>query len=290
MLENRQAVRSPTALRMQIGARLRRLREEKGIGRAEAGEAIRGSASKISRLELGRHGFKIRDVLDLLDLYGVHDHDRRDSLLDLVREANKPGWWHTYSDVVPAWFEQYLGLEQSASTIRNYEVQYVPGLLQTPDYARAVIALEHHDATYEGFDRRVCLRMARQRILHRTVTPVRFWTVIDEAALRRPIGGPETMRGQIEHLITVSETMPNVQVQVLPFAAGGHVALGGPITIVRFAEDDLHDVVYLEQLTGARYPEGQEADRYQEIMDLLAIRASRPSATTTFLKDLLDDF
>ncbi|TDD76693.1 helix-turn-helix domain-containing protein [Actinomadura rubrisoli] len=285
MLDNRQA--GPTALRLQIGARLRRLREDKGVGRAEAGAAIRGSASKISRLELGRHSFKARDVRDLLDLYGVQDPEERESLLLLVREAKKPGWWQAYGDVVPAWFEQYLGLEQSATSIRTYEVQYVPGLLQTRDYARAVIGLEHHDARHEGLDRRLTVRMTRQEILHRAVAPVTLWTVIDEAALRRPIGGSAVMRGQIEHLIAISEEMSNVRVQVLPFTAGGHLALGGPITIVRFAQHELDDMVYLEQLTGARYPDRMEAARYQEVMDLLAIRAAQPARTTAFLKDLL---
>lgn len=288
MLDNRQA--GPTALRMQIGARLRRMREDKGIGRAEAGAAIRGSASKMCRLELGRHGFKVRDVLDLLDLYGVDNENERESFIELVREAKKPGWWQSYGEVVPSWFEQYVGLEQSATTIRSYEVQYVPGLLQTREYARAVIGLEHYDAPYDGLKRRLSMRMARQEILHRAVAPVRLWAVIDEAALRRPIGGPETMRTQIEHLIAVSEGMPNVNVQLLPFSAGGHLALGGPITIVRFAEHDLEDVVYLEQLTGARYPEGREADRYKQIMDLLAIRAATPTRTITLLKDMLKDF
>ncbi|WUH98816.1 helix-turn-helix domain-containing protein [Spirillospora sp. NBC_00431] len=285
MLDNRQA--GPTALRMQIGARLRRLREEKGIGRAEAGAAIRGSASKMCRLELGRHGFKVRDVLDLLDLYGLDDKDERESFVDLVLEAKKAGWWQSYADVVPSWFEQYVGLEQSAATIRAYEVQYVPGLLQTVDYARAVIGLEHYSAAQEEFDRRLKVRMTRQDILRRPVAPARFWAVIDEAALRRPIGGPATMRAQIEHLIAVSESMPNVKVQLLPFSSGGHLALGGPITIIRFAEHDLDDVVYLEQLTGARYPEGREADRYKEIMDSLAIRAAPPARTVTLLKEIL---
>ncbi|GAA4238159.1 helix-turn-helix transcriptional regulator [Actinomadura meridiana] len=287
MLDHRQA--GPTALRMQIGARLRRLREDKGIGRAEAGAAIRGSASKMCRLELGRHGFKVRDVLDLLDLYGLDDKDEREGFIELVREAKKPGWWQSYGDIVPGWFEQYIGLEQSATTIRSYEVQYIPGLLQTFDYARAVIGLEHHDAAYDGLERRLKLRMARQDILRRAVSPVRFWAVIDEAALRRPIGGTATMRAQIEHLITVAESMPNVKVQLLPFSAGGHLALGGPITVVRFAEHDLDDVVYLEQLTGARYPEGREAGRYQEIMDSLAIRAASPSRTLALLKEMLTD-
>ncbi|NYE10499.1 hypothetical protein BJ999_000795 [Actinomadura citrea] len=265
------------------------MREESGLSRAEAGEVIRGSASKMSRLELGRHGFKIRDVLDLLTLYGVEDEDERNGFVQLVREAKKPGWWQGHGDIVPGWFEQYLGLEQSAATIRTYEVQYIPGLLQTRDYARAVIGLEHHDAAYGGLERRLALRLRRQEVLHRPTGPTTLWAVIDEAALRRPIGGPRTMRGQVEHLIAVSEDMANVKVQVLPFAAGGHLALGGPITIVRFAEHDLDDVVYLEQLTGARYPEGQEAVRYQKIMDLLGIRAARPARTATFLRDLLGE-
>ncbi|SNT60224.1 Helix-turn-helix domain-containing protein [Actinomadura meyerae] len=288
MLDNRRA--GPTALRMQIGARLRRMRQDKGIGRAEAGYAIGSSASKMSRLELGRHGFKVRDVLELLDLYGVHDEDERAGFIDLVRQAKKPGWWQSYGDVIPSWFEQYLGLEQSAATIRTYEVQYIPGLLQTRDYARAVIGLEHYDSPYDSLERRLTVRMTRQEILRRPVGAARLWAILDEAALRRPIGGPDTMRTQIEHLITVSESLPNVRLQVLPFSAGGHVALGGPVTIVRFAEHDLDDVVYLEQLTGARYPEGDEAARYQKIMDLLAIRAARPARTTTFLEDLLKDF
>ncbi|TYB50066.1 helix-turn-helix domain-containing protein [Actinomadura chibensis] len=275
---------------MQIGARLRRMREDRGIGRAEAGAAIRGSESKMCRLELGRHGFKLRDVLDLLDLYGIDDEDERESFVELVQEAKKPGWWQSYGDVVPSWFEQYVGLEQSATTIRSYEVQYIPGLLQTQEYARAVIGLEHFDAGYDGLDRRLTVRMTRQKILFRPVAPVRLWTVIDEAALRRPIGGTATMRAQIEHLIAVAEALPNVNVQLLPFTAGGHLALGGPVTIVRFGADELDDVVYLEQLTSARYPEGREAERYKHIMDLLAIRAAPPARSIALLKDLAMEF
>ncbi|TYK47353.1 helix-turn-helix domain-containing protein [Actinomadura decatromicini] len=275
---------------MQIGARLRRMREDRGIGRAEAGAAIRGSESKMCRLELGRHGFKVRDVLDLLDLYGIEDEDERESFVELVQEAKKPGWWQSYGDVVPSWFEQYVGLEQSATTIRSYEVQYIPGLLQTQEYARAVIGLEHFDAGYDGLDRRLTVRLTRQKILFRSVTPVRLWAVIDEAALRRPIGGTATMRAQVEHLIAVAEALPNVNIQILPFAAGGHLALGGPVTIIRFGEDELDDVVYLEQLTSARYPEGREAERYQHIMDLLAIRAAPPARSITLLKELVKEF
>ncbi|WP_030170089.1 helix-turn-helix domain-containing protein [Spirillospora albida] len=288
MLDHRQA--GPTALRMQIGARLRRLRERNGISRATAGAAIRGSASKMSRLENGRHGFKLRDVTDLLDLYGVRDRGERDSLLELVDQAKEPGWWHAYGDVVPTWFEQYLGLEQSAAAVRSYEAQYVPGLLQTREYARAVIALEHDKALHEVLDRRLTVRMMRQKILYRPTNPVSLWAIIDEAALRRPFGGPATMRGQIEHLIEVARHMPHVNVQVLPFAASGDLPLGGPVTVLRFAENDLDDIVYLEQLTGARYPEVQEVARCKEVMDLLAIRAARPDRTITILEELLKDY
>ncbi|MFD0684358.1 helix-turn-helix domain-containing protein [Actinomadura fibrosa] len=286
MLDHRPA--GPTALRLQIGARLRRLREEKGIGRAQAGAAIRGSASKMSRLELGRHGFKTRDVRDLLDLYGVDDAKERETLLNLVRDAKKPGWWQAYGDVVPGWFEQYLGLEQSATSIRSYEVQYIPGLLQTPDYARAVIALEH--GTGDDLDRRLAVRMIRQELLARPVAPATLWAVIDEAAVRRPIGGPVTMRGQLEHLIAMATERANVKVQVLPYEEAARLPLSGPVTIVRLAEHDLDDVVYLEHLTGARYAEKRETAQYQHIMDLLGIRAYQPARTIDFLKDLLAEY
>jgi uncharacterized protein DUF5753/helix-turn-helix protein len=174
----------PTALRILLGAQLRRMREECGIGREQAGSAIRGSGSKISRMELGRVGFKGRDVADLLALYGLRDGPLREMLLSLVTRANEPGWWHQYSDVLPQWFEMYIGLEQAASLIREYEVQFVPGLLQTEDYARAVVALGHPSADREEIERRVALRMARQRILAAEHRP-RIWVVVDEAVLCR---------------------------------------------------------------------------------------------------------
>jgi hypothetical protein len=278
----------PTVLRMVVGTRLRRLRESRGISADKAGYEIRGSASKISRMELGRVGFKERDVADLLTLYGVSDPAEREPLLEMARMASVPGWWQRYHDVVPPWFEPYLGLEQGAGVIRCYEVQVVPALLQTRSYARAVLRHVHPEASAEEIERRVELRRERQRILTRD-EPARLWAVVDEAALRRPFGGREVMRAQLRHLIDVC-ALRNVTVQVLPFGTGGHGAVGGPITLLRFEEADLPDVVYLEQLTNAHYPDRPaEVDRYTDVMNRLVVDADPPIRTPDTLRRLLDD-
>ncbi|WP_432927959.1 helix-turn-helix domain-containing protein [Microbispora sp. CA-135349] len=270
--------RSPTVLRILLGTQLRRLRESRHIRLEEAGHAIRASHSKISRMELGRVGFRRRDVADLLTLYGVTDESEREALLSLVAQANAPGWWHKYDDVLPSWFEAYVGLEQAASTIRCYEVQFVPGLLQAPAYAEAVVRLGHPAASAEEVERRVRLRMDRQEVLARPDAPS-LWAVIDEAVLRRPVGGPEVMRAQIEHLLETI-ALPRVTLQIIPFTAGGHAAAGGPFSILRFAGVGLPDVVYLEQLTSAIYLEKREdVDRYLAVMERLCIQA-RPAADT----------
>ena len=279
----------PTVLRIALGGQLRRLREQRGISREAAGDAIRGSHAKISRLELGRVSFRERDLNDLLTLYGVRDSGERAAFMSLARQANEPGWWHQYGDLLPSWFETYLGLEQAAEIIRTYEAQFVPGLLQTPDYARAVILLGHGQEPEAEIDRRVALRMRRQDILTRPEPPT-LWAVIDEAALRRPIGGERIMRGQIEHLIRISE-LPNVTVQLLPYSVGGHAAAGGPFTIVRFPETDLPDVVYLEQLTSALYLDKRnDLDQYQAVMNLLSVQAATPQDTTQLLRELMDEY
>lgn len=221
----------PMAVRMLVGAQLRRLREQAGLSRAEAGYHIRASDSKISRMELGRVRFKRRDVRDLLTLYGVRDEAERTALLARVQEANAPTWWHPYTDVTPEWFQRYLGLEATATLIRTYEVQFIPGLLQTEEYARAVVRLGHGRASPEEVERRVRLRMERQQLLRRPDAPT-FWAVVDETALRRPVGGAGVMRDQLEALIGIVDKMPNVRLQVLPFHAGGHAAAGGAFTIL----------------------------------------------------------
>ncbi|MFI0366813.1 helix-turn-helix domain-containing protein [Actinomadura sp. 1N219] len=275
----------PAVPRMVLGARLRRLRESCLVTREQAGDAIRASHSKISRLELGRTGFKLRDVDDLLTLYGVDDEAERDTLLALARQANTPGWWQPYCDLIPDWAQGYIGLEQAADVIRTYEVQFVPGLLQTDDYARAVIRLGHSPPV-EELCRRVELRMRRQQILTRR-DPCKLWAIVDEAALRRPIGGAEVMRAQLRHLIEVS-AWPGVTVQVLPFHVGGHAAAGGPFSVVRLPERDLLDVVYLEQLTNAQYLNKLgEVDYYRHVMNLLGITATESAGSLNLLHTIL---
>ncbi len=278
----------PTVLRMMLGAQLRRLRESCGVTREGAGWEIRASESKISRMELGRVGFKERDVADLLTLYGITDPTERDALLHLARDANSPGWWHRYGDVLPSWFQAYLGLEAAAALIRTYELQFVPGLLQTEEYARAVVLLGHSRATSAEIDRRVTLRMRRQEVLHRE-DPPQLWAVVDEAALRRPIGGTAVMRQQVSALIEATR-LPNVRLQVVPFAAGGHAAAGGAFSILRFGDQELPDVVYIEQLTSALYLDKREdLEFYALAMERLCVEAEPPERTPELLGRILAD-
>jgi transcriptional regulator with XRE-family HTH domain len=282
------AAGGPTVLRILLGAQLRRLREAKRITLEDAGKSIRASHSKISRLETGRVGFKDRDIADLLTLYGVTDEEERDALRALARRANAPGWWHDYSDVLPTWFEAYVGLEEVATQIRAYEVQFVPGLLQTEDYARAVTLLGHDAASAREIERRVRLRMTRQAVLDREEPPS-VWAVIDEAVLRRPAGSLAIMRGQLEHLAKLA-LRPNVTIQVIPFAAGVHAAESGPFSIMRFAERDLPDVVYVEHLTSALYLDKRDdVDQYMAVMDRLCLEAAPAASTARIINAVLRD-
>jgi transcriptional regulator with XRE-family HTH domain len=275
----------PTVQRLVLGGHLRQLRERAGITTEQAAAAIRGSHSKISRMEHGRVGFKDRDIADLLTLYGVSSGEERDALLKLAREANTPGWWQGYSDILPHWLEPYFGLEAAASFIRSYELQFVPGLLQTENYARALIRLGNAPAE-DDVVRRVEARLSRQQILRRE-SPPRVWAVMDEGALRRPIGGRTVMRDQVRHLIELCDH-PCVTLQILPFQSGAHPAMGGPFTILRFSEPDLRDVVYIEQLTSALYlDKPTEVDSYLEVMEQLCLQAEPAAKTTQYLNTIL---
>jgi transcriptional regulator with XRE-family HTH domain len=276
----------PTVLRMLLGIQLRRLREAKGLTPEQAGYEIRASRSKISRVEHGRVGFKERDVADLLTLYGVVDEDERSRMLALALQANNQGWWAKYDDVMPDWFESYVGLEQATSLIRTYELQFVPGLFQTEAYAHAVTVLGHRAAPASEIERRVSLRMQRQELLAREDTP-RLWAVIDESALRRPVGGREVMRAQLRHLIDVAE-FARVTLQVMPFSRGGHPAAGGSFTVLRFAEPDLPDIVYMDQLTSALYLDRRdEVDHYMEVMNRLSAEAETPADSASLLRKII---
>jgi transcriptional regulator with XRE-family HTH domain len=273
---------------MLVGAQLRRLRTDMGLTREEAGEAIRASEWKIHRLENGQVGFKERDIIDLLDRYGVTDPDEVDELLTLAREANVPGWWQHYGDVLPQWFRTYVDLESAATLIRTYEGMFVPGLLQTDDYMRAVIRGAHLEDSAEEVGRKVRLRMARQTLLTGEHPP-RLWAVVDEAAMRRPVGGAEVMRGQLERLIEATK-LPNVTLQVLPFGAGAHPAMVGSFSVLRFPDEELPDVVYLEHLTSALYlNKPEEVDQYLHVMESICVRAAPPDRTVELLDSILDE-
>jgi hypothetical protein len=275
-------------LRILLGAQLRRLREAVGISREDAGYHIRASGSKISRMELGRVSFKERDVTDLLEYYGVTDPGEREKLVQLTHEANAPAWWQKYQDVVPDWFAVYVGLEEAAQLIRIYEVQFVPGLLQTEEYARAVVQQGAPGLDAAEVERRVAVRMGRQKLLTKD-NPPKMWAIVDEAALRRPMGGREVLIAQIERLMdAVSEAY--VTLQVMPFRYGGHAAEGGAFTIMRFPDADLPDMVYMEYLTGALYlDKPDEVERYAAVMERLSVAGTSPDKTRELLAGMLKE-
>jgi hypothetical protein len=275
----------PTVLRMMLGSQLHRLREAAGVTPDRAGYEIRASRSKISRMENGHVSFKERDVADLLSLYGITDEQVRAGMLSLARQANAPGWWSKYGDVLADWFGAYLGLEAAASVIRSFELQFVHGLFQTEDYARAVTRLGYRAVPAEEIERRVSLRLKRQDLLTRPEPP-QVWAVLDEGALRRPVGSRTVMRAQMNRLIEVA-ALRHVTIQVVPFARGGHAAAGGSFTILRFGEADLPDVVYIEQLTSALYLDKRDdVDHYMEVMNHLSDQALTPAQTARFLAEI----
>jgi transcriptional regulator with XRE-family HTH domain len=275
----------PTVLKMTLGGQMRLLRESRGISRETAAEAIRASVSKISRLEGGRTGFKERDIGDLLTLYGVTEPDERERYLALARHTKLPGWWHDYGDLLPPWFETYIGLEQDASIIRLYAAQYIPDLLQTPAYSRALIALDDGDQPA----RRLDMRLRRQQVLTRP-KPVAVWAVIDEAALRRPVGGIEVLRSQIEYLVQLTD-LSNVTIQILRFSAGAHGAICGSFSLLRCgAWCELSDIAYAEQLTGAQYlDKASDLKLYRSVLDKLVVAAEPPQHSAALLSALAAD-
>ena len=274
-----------TVLSMLLGAQLRRLREAAGMSAEDAGYEIRASRSKISRIETGRVGLKLRDVEDLLTLYGVADEGERAEVTALASRSREPEWWTRYADVLPGWFETYLGLESAASTIRSFEAQFVPGLFQTGDYARAVTRLGHQTAPAEEIERRVGMRRKRQDVLARPQPP-RIWAVMDEAVLRRPVGGTAVMGAQLRRLVEAAR-LPGVRLQVVPFARGGHAGASGAFSILRFQEHELPDVVYIEQLTSAVYlDQRRDVEHYLEVADQLSGEALTPADAIRFIEQI----
>jgi transcriptional regulator with XRE-family HTH domain len=279
---------SPTVRRRQLGAELRRLREGAGLGIEDAAARLECSLSKISRMETGRVPVRSRDVRDLLDLYGVTDDAACEPLLTLARESRQRGWWQPYSDVVPSWLEVYLGLEAAAASISIFETGLVPGLLQTADYTRAVVRAMRPDVRDQEIERRVSLRMTRQQLVVKD-EPVMLWVVLDEAVLRRPVGGPAVLRGQLLRILERAE-FPHVTVQVLPFSAGAHAGLGASFTLLAFPEPADPEVVYVEELTSSFYVERLEEVRWHRIvLDHLRAAALSPDRSAEMIDEVVKE-
>jgi len=275
---------APSVLRMILGRQLEELRTRAGLTYEDAGVAIGVSHSTIRRMEAAKVArLRLPDVEKLLQTYGVTDQQEIDTFLKSVREANKRGWWHNYRDVLPDWFAAYLSLEQAALQIRAYESQFVPGLFQTADYARALLGAGNPHASSEATDRRVALRLRRQELLTREAPP-RVWIVMDETVLRWPVGGPEVMRAQIDHLIAMN-ALPHVTLQIMPFGNGPHPAMrAGAFHLFRFRAPELPDIVYLSGLVGAVYlDKADDVVVYREALDRLGAQSAPARKTEAVL-------
>ena len=284
MSDNRSGGSAPTVLRMVLGKRLRHLREQAGVSFEDAARAIEVTPLTVRRIEKAEVGLRIPYVRELLHTYGVPESEVED-FLSMAREANQPGWWYSYRDVLPEWFSAYVSLESEASVIRLYEPHYVPGLLQTHDYAAALMHIGFPNETKEDIDRRVALRLKRQDLLAKSDAPA-VWAVLDETVLRRPVGGAEVMRAQIDRLNEALD-MPKVRIQILRYSVGAHPGAFGPFHHFRFGFSELPDVVYTESLVGSVYVD-QPADvvTYLEVMDRMSVQAEPVARTRAILAEL----
>ncbi|MFD5322476.1 helix-turn-helix domain-containing protein [Streptomyces sp. NPDC127092] len=281
---------APTVGQVVLGRRLQDLRERAGLKREEAAKILRVAPATIRRMETAEVALKIPYVQLLLKAYGVTDSEA-EGFVALAEEANLPGWWQRFHDVLPSWFSMYVSLEGAASLIRAYEPQFVPGLLQTEDYARAIlrsgaVGVGSAKDAAEETERHVALRMERQSLLTREDAP-KFWVIMDETVFRRPVGdGPEVMRDQLDRLLEASE-LPNVTLQIAEYASGHHPGTYGPFVLFRFAMPELPDMVYSEYLTGAVYLDARpEVASHLEVMDRMAAQAATAQRTKEILRDL----
>ncbi|MDT0545174.1 helix-turn-helix domain-containing protein [Streptomyces lonegramiae] len=276
---------APTVLRVVLGKRLQDLREKAGLSYERAGRALDVTHATIRRMEKAEVGLKLPYVEKLLRTYGVTDPEEVEGFLSLAREANKPGWWHRFRDVLPEWFNTFVSLEGEANLIRAYEPHYVPGLLQTEDYARAVLRAGMPHAPESEIERNVALRMERQSLLTRENSPM-LWVVMDETVLRRPIGGPDVMRDQITRLIDAA-TLSNIRLQIMPFDAGPHPAMYGPFHIFRFPIQELPDIAYTESLvSGSYYDQRDDVSAFLEALDRMCAQAAPAQTTQAILSGI----
>jgi transcriptional regulator with XRE-family HTH domain len=278
---------SPTVRRRELGALLRKLREEKGLSVKDVTDHLLCSPSKVSRIETGQRGATLRDVRDLCDLYGVKTKVEQDRLMTLAKEGKQQGWWQSYD--LPFALPMYVGLEAEAVYIKDYDSALIPGLLQSPDYSRAlhqepVPEPTDRQSTTELVEQRVDVRSRRQELLNGTNTraPLQLWTVLDEAALHRAIGGPKVMREQLE-LVVKKMALPNVTVQIIPFSAGAHPALDSTFNILEFS-GGMPAIVYSEGLAGFIFMDRDaDIDRYQRVFTSLVEKAVTPEESADLI-------
>lgn len=276
--------RSPTIRRRRLGAELRRYREAAGVTIDMVAERLGCSTSKVSRIETGHTTATPRDVVDMLDIYGVPDRETEE-LVEIAREARQKGWWHPYSTVLVG---AYVGLEAAARSVRAYEQQVIPGLLQTEEYAVAMIRAARLSDTPREIDRRVHVRLARQSLLIQDDS-IDLWVVLDEAVLSRPVGGDAVMRDQLVRLIEAQD-LPNVTIQILPFAAGAHAGMDGTFAILDFPDAEDPDVVYAENATGGLFLEkSDELKKYHSIFDTISSAALTPEESTKMIEMLVEE-
>ncbi|MGW2328681.1 helix-turn-helix domain-containing protein [Streptomyces sp. NPDC001700] len=276
---------APTVLRVVLGKRLQDLREKSGLSFEQAGRALDVTHATIRRMEKAEVGLKLPYVEKLLRTYGVTDPQEVEAFLSLAKEANKNGWWHRFRDVLPDWFNTFVSLEVEANLIRAYEPHYIPGLLQTEDYSRAVLRAGMPHAPETEIERNVALRMERQALLRRPDPPM-LWVVMDETVLRRPIGGAETMRAQIGRLIEVADS-PQIRLQVMPFDAGPHPAMYGPFHIFRFPIPELPDIAYTETLvSGSYFDQRDDVSAFLEALDRMCAQAAPAQTTQAILSGI----
>ncbi|MGH3768849.1 MAG: helix-turn-helix domain-containing protein [Pseudonocardiaceae bacterium] len=290
-------VHGPAVPRRRLGAELRTLREQAGLTIDEVATELECSVYKVSRLENGQGIPKNRDVRDLLDRYGIRDQARRDRIMRWVREGQRQGWWDDFSDVLgpdpedpllPDNLSRYVALEQDASQVRGFENTLVHGLLQTEDYARAVLTTLS-TADPDATDRKVELRMRRQERLYVAEDPLKIHIVLDEAVLHRPVGGEQVMRAQLKRLIDDAQR-PNITVQVLPFSAGAHRAAHGYFVVLTFPDSDDNDLVYVEGHTGDMYLEKQrDIDVYQQMFDETVVKCLTVEQTIALIAEISAD-
>jgi transcriptional regulator with XRE-family HTH domain len=277
---------SPTLKARRLALELTKRREAAGLTRDQVTKRLEWSSSTLFRIETGRTKPQPRSVRELLDLYGVTGAER-EGLIQLARDARQPGWWHSFRDVLPNPYEVFIGLEAGASTIRTFEPLAVPGLLQTPDYARAVIRGGPQELEPEEIERRAEVRLARQEILTRPDRP-RLWAVMDEAALHRKVGGREVMRQQLQHLVESSQ-QGRTTIQVVPFQAGAHAGTTGPFVILDFAEATDPDVVYVEAIPEGLYLEDSaDVEGFMLAFDRLLAAALHPDDSVSLIRRVAD--